>query len=361
VARCSWNSLELCSAPITHGLLKYADTDSPFLIGTNWSRGLIYGATLTLPSPNANILIAALALFVGFTGAKSWSILCFVAHQFGVTRRPRDGVYHQLQATLRNNGSDLGTVWEVMNIAWSWSLAPRSRSFRKVFGILFIGLLHFVLFAAAGLLASRLITLGDEVLVQSANCGEWLPDNISNSSDPERALFDWATWQTVNADLAGQYFRDCLSGSQQSTEVQSSPECNFFKTIELPYVTTYSVPCPFSEEMCLGPINNSVTFDTGLLDSCIHLGINAEMKNRVQLRKAMSCSPIATQGFVQDGNATLLNGHLVNFTAVFYGPGDPPIELPGTDSEMVANSTALIEKQNLDFFPSVGTQFYTFM
>jgi hypothetical protein len=301
-------------------------------------------------------------MFVGLAGAKSWSILCFILHQSGVTRRPRDGVYHQLQVALRNNGGDLATMWEVINIASVWSvwLSPRSRSFRKIVGLLILGFFHVVLFAAAGLLASRLTTLGNEVLVRSPNCGQWTSDFIANSSDPGRALYDYATHMTENADLSAQYFRDCLSGSQSSAEIESSTECNVFKSSSISYNTTNNVPCPFSDEMCLGPINSSVKFDTGLLDSTNHFGINADKKYRVQLRKTMTCSPITTQGFVQNGSATLNDGHVSNFTATLYGPQKSPNGLPGVTSALIANSTVLIEQQNVDMLPSKGSQYYTF-
>jgi hypothetical protein len=301
-------------------------------------------------------------MFVGFTSARSWSILCFLLHQSDAARRPRDGVYHQLQATLRNNGTDSETLWEAMKIAWSWSiwLSPRSKSFRKLLSLLILGLLHAVLFAAAGLLSSRLTTLGNEVLVRSSNCGQWSTDILANSSDSERAMFDYGTHLTVNAELSDQYIGDCLSGSQSDTQIQSSTECNVFKTLKLPYTTIRNVTCPFAEEMCLGPSNSSVTFDTELLDSSSHLGINAVKKNRVQLRKAMTCSPITTKGFVQNGNVTLNDGHFTNFTAALYGPSRSPNSLPGVDSELVTISTTLIEKQDIDILPSHGTQYYTF-
>ncbi|KAE9363828.1 hypothetical protein N431DRAFT_564404 [Stipitochalara longipes BDJ] len=331
------------------------------LIGTNWSQGRVYGATLTLHTTNAAILIAALAMFVGFTSAKSWSILCFALHQIGVTRRPRDGVYHQLQATLRNSGTEFETTWEVMKIAWAWSirLSPRLKSSRKAIGLLLLGLLHAFLFAAAGLFASRLTTFGNEVLVRSDNCGQWSFDIIDNSSDPTRALYDYATHLTNNAELSAQYFEDCLSDTQSTTEVRSSTQCNVFKTLQLPYTTTRNDSCPFAEDMCLGPINSSVTFDTGLLDSSTHLGINAAKKYRVQLRKTMTCSPITTKGFVQNGNVTLNDGHFINITAALYGPQGSPNALPDVVSELVANSTVIIEKQDADFL-SNNAQYYTF-
>jgi hypothetical protein len=110
--------------------------------------------------------------------------------------------------------------------------------------------------------------------------------------------------------------------------------------------------------MCLGPVNGSVTFDTGLLDSSKHLGINARIKDTVQVRKTMTCSPITTKGFVQKGNVTLNDGHFINITAALYGPQGSPNALPGVVSELVANSTIIIEKQEADFL-SINAQYYT--
>jgi hypothetical protein len=111
--------------------------------------------------------------------------------------------------------------------------------------------------------------------------------------------------------------------------------------------------------MCLGPVNGSVFFDTGLLDSSNHLGINARIKDTVQVRKTMTCSPITTKGFVQNGNVTLNDGHFINITAALYGPQGSPNALPDVVSELVANSTVIVEKQDADFLAN-NAQYYTF-
>jgi hypothetical protein len=112
-------------------------------------------------------------------------------------------VYNQLQASSRNNATDFKTSWEAIKIAWSWPiwLSPHSKTFRKILDLLILGFVHAVMFAATGLLASRLTTLGNEVLVRSTNCGQWLPGIIAHSSDPKRALYEYSTHLAVNAEL----------------------------------------------------------------------------------------------------------------------------------------------------------------
>ncbi|KAE9375831.1 hypothetical protein N431DRAFT_370723 [Stipitochalara longipes BDJ] len=325
-------------------------TNSTVFIGTwvNWSRGRIYGSTLTLPAQNAAILIAALALFIRFTGTKLWSILCFVTHQLGTTRRPQDGMYHQLQATLRNNGSDAGTVWQVAKIAWIWR-APRSKSFRKSLSLMLLGIIHLMVFSAAGLLSFRLTTVQDEVLVRSLNCGPWFMNTSAPALLTLTELTDYKIHRNANFQLTKQYVQDCTNGSHSSTE------CSTFKSLGLNYVTTKHAPCPFSDEMCLGPPNTAASFDTGFIDSCLDLGINAEIEDRVQLRKTMTCSPITTNGFFQNGTFTL-DGQEYSYASLSYGRrnfSSVPDTIILPDSVPLENATFLLVNSSILLLPYI--------
>ena len=101
-------------------------------VWTNWSKGAISGSTLTLPVRDGSILIALLALFIQIAGTQSWSIFCFIAHQLRTSKNAKDGLYHQQQATLRNNSSDIATVWRLASISLAWR-SHGIRSTRKSF------------------------------------------------------------------------------------------------------------------------------------------------------------------------------------------------------------------------------------
>ncbi|KUJ23483.1 uncharacterized protein LY89DRAFT_777227 [Mollisia scopiformis] len=271
--------------------------NSTVYIGTwiNHSKGTFLGATLTLPNLHGLILISGLALFITFTSTRTWSILCFFVHQVGTTRRPRDGLYHQIQTTVRNNSSDLQSMWHLTKMAWRWG-SPRSRSFQKIVGIIILALAHLAIFTILGLLSSRLITHGDEVLVRAlSNCGSRdLTKNISDPDiDPSQAILDYSTHRTINAELTRQYVRDCYIGQQSSTE------CSSWKSTQLTYSTTRNASCPVSESMCLGPANGAVQFDTGLLDSCDDLG------------------------YVEDGKL-VFDGQRYNYSVGYYGVTEAP-------------------------------------
>lgn len=84
----------------------------PVYVGawTNWSRGRVLGATLTLSRRDADLLIAFTAFFVAFVATRVWRILCFAIHRFCSKKTPQNAIYHQHQVslTLYNKGSDQG-------------------------------------------------------------------------------------------------------------------------------------------------------------------------------------------------------------------------------------------------------------
>lgn len=170
------------------------------------------------------------------------------------------------------------------------------------------------MFGAAGVLSSHLATLGNEVLLAgSQSCGIWLEtasiDDYTNFA--ESNSFFVYTQDAIRS--SNQYVQDCLT--QQGT----LPECDTFKRVQLNWTSNVDAQCPFASDLCLGSLNNSLHFDTGLIDSREDLGINSNDKNRVQYRKTATCSPIDTQGYVFSYNSSQGNQSLTTYAA-YYGP-----------------------------------------
>ncbi|KAL5326516.1 hypothetical protein ACEPPN_004202 [Leptodophora sp. 'Broadleaf-Isolate-01'] len=278
-------------------------------VWTNWAKGSSEGRTLTLTTQNGTILIAALALFVSVAASQSWGMLSFFVHQLRATRKPQYGMHFQQQATLRNHGSPLVTVWQLSKISWAWR-SQSVGSFKNSIGLVILGTVYLMMFGAASVFSSRVATTSDEILVRSPNCGIWILS--ADMSSDFNQMTDFNVHQRVNADLSKSYVRDCLSG------YQSSPECNIFKKRDIPYLSRNNATCPFSAEMCLGAPNTSLRLDSTLLDSNHDLGINSEKKDRVQYRKVTTCSPVTTSGYTKNGSS-VLNGRGYNYTAAYYG------------------------------------------
>ncbi|CZR55165.1 uncharacterized protein PAC_05051 [Phialocephala subalpina] len=270
-------------------------TNATVFVGlwTDWSKGRILGPTLTLPIRDGNILISVISLFIQLTGGQSWSILCFIVHQLRTTRKEQDGLYYQQQATLRNNASDAGTAWKLAKI----------------------GLFHVLLFAAAGTLSSHIITVGNDVLLATnPSCGLWNSFSIVNESQFVEAV-DLTLNQRNTLAFSNQYVQNCLGGSK------SSPACNTFRTPQLNWTFVTDAPCPFQDDICLGPTNGTLQINTGYIDSRDDLGINGDDTHRIQYRKQATCMPLVTDGYLELGNSSR-DGMNFTYEAAFYGPNN---------------------------------------
>jgi hypothetical protein len=88
---------------------------------------------------------------------------------------------------------------------------------------------------------------------------------------------------------------------------------------------------------------------TGLLDSREHFGINGQDKDRVQVRRSATCSPITTDGYMKSGTSSIayhsFNNHsnagliTFNYTAAFYGDSNENHTLYGLDDPALDNTT----------------------
>jgi hypothetical protein len=75
--------------------------DTAIYLGTwtNWSRGPIFGSTLTTTKDVGNLLIAFTAFFVAIVATRFWRICCLLLHMYLSTSEPRDAIHHQRQVS----------------------------------------------------------------------------------------------------------------------------------------------------------------------------------------------------------------------------------------------------------------------
>jgi hypothetical protein len=190
-------------------------------------------------------------------------------------------MHHQQQAVLGNNTSDINTLWQ----------------FTK------IGVVHLLVFGAASILASHITTVGNEVLVaQNPNCGPWDPNFDRESAENQELTVIYESYLKMGLEASREYVMTCIM------EPQSLPECNAFKSLQINWTST-NVPFPF-HGLCLGPANGSLYMDTGLIDSRDDLGINAQDRDRVQIRRNATCIPITTQGYTMTVKVSRSTGRI---------------------------------------------------
>lgn len=265
-------------SPLSNGLLTQSTIHKGVWI--NWSQGYVRGATLTTTTTGGAILVAFLALFIQFTGTQLWGISRFTIHQTRVSKRPRDGLYHQQQAILRNFApADAAKVF--VQAGWAWRSKTRNPAKRSV-PLALVALAYTITFLLAAILSATASTSqGDEVLVSSPYCGQ-----INFQSPNLTAVFNIINaYETKSLSDSASYARSCYASEGTGRTWQ---DCSTFPVPKLPTTQT-NASCPLQTDICTA---QSIQLDTGLMDTNIFFGINAPPKDRLAFRKVTSCAPI---------------------------------------------------------------------
>ncbi|XXG93941.1 hypothetical protein Hte_000191 [Hypoxylon texense] len=261
-------------------------------VWTNWSRGSIFGSTLTMQREHGNLLIAFTASFIGFVAARFWKILCLGFHRFWSTPKPQHTLYHQRQIILRNSSAPEASLLSLARLLWAWRRLPVQRLALVAF-LALAALASLSGFTVAGGFSSSISTAaGNEVLLNGNNCGIVAP--LVNLSE--------ATVQDAEADIrrASVQVNDALNYAQQcygETNELGDADCNRFVVGNLTTATTNDrAGCPFQDSICRATGSN-LELDTGYLDSNDDLGLNAPEDQRFAMRYVMHCAPLKTEGY----------------------------------------------------------------
>lgn len=137
---------------------------------TNWSRGKVMGATLTLGRSDGSLLIAFTAIFIGIVTGRLWRLACYIFHRCYSTSQPRDALHHQRQAILRNSSSAASSLYTFLHLIWAWRNITR-HPFLRVLPILVTAVLCIIGFTVVGGFSSQISSaLKNEVLLNGTNC-----------------------------------------------------------------------------------------------------------------------------------------------------------------------------------------------
>ncbi|KAG8164825.1 hypothetical protein KVR01_005100 [Diaporthe batatas] len=272
-------------------------------VWTNWSRGRIMGATLTLSRKDGNYLLSFTAVFISLVSTRFWRILCFIAHKRFSTSEPRDALHHQRQAILRNSASALASLWTLSQLVWTWRKVA-DRLLSRAMPLVFTAVLCAAAFTLAGGFSSQLSTgIGNEVLLDGSHCGIVSPV-VNGSGNPE------LTYAANSLFNAANYAQQCYVNTSRAFD------CTKFVQPRLTSFIDRNAPCPFDSSVCRSNDSN-IYMDTGHIDTSKLLGINSPASQRILYRSTLQCAPLKTGNYSR--NIALPSG---NFTRYYYGPSN---------------------------------------
>ncbi|KAI6777700.1 uncharacterized protein J7T54_005369 [Emericellopsis cladophorae] len=261
--------------------------DTGFHVWTNWSEGRILGATITLSARDGALLLSAIAVFVAWVTSQLWILIRFAIHQHlarRVCQVPRDGLYFQQRAILRNAAVPTQALLQFLGQAWYWR---RAEGIDRLFGrTLPMALLAIGFSIAAALLSifSSLVSssAGDFRLLVPSSCGLYGLDPsappLSSALGEIDARFN---------DAAAVYENRCYNES-----LRDSSLCQEFPVPSLAWESMGEQPCPFGSLCSARTDGMAYRVSSAKMDSHQHLGMNTPPSDRVQYQRQLTCAPL---------------------------------------------------------------------
>ncbi|KAI1428826.1 hypothetical protein F5Y12DRAFT_782402 [Xylaria sp. FL1777] len=271
----------------------------------NWSRGPIFGATLTLTQRDGSLVIAFAAFFVTLVASRVWRVICISCHQVSSSSKPEDAPYHQLQIILRNSPSPQSALWKLVRLGWGHKGASMRKLGRTIAPVS-LALICLAGFAGVTFVLPLLsASVGNEVLLRPGQCGEIdYAALLSNLTEYHELGLPLITNAINNAE---NYAQQCYSNSSGTLG------CTGFIKDRIPSVVQLNAECPFNETVCRNKTSN-LFLDTGYIDSHNYMGLNMPVKDRLSYRRTLQCAPLVTKDFT-----TTWQSSAGNFTRYHHG------------------------------------------
>jgi hypothetical protein len=260
------------------------------------SRSWIHGNILTMTPQTAKILTAILALLVQLAGSQLWHICQVALHQQRATDDMRDPIYWLVQVVLRNVHTALEAFTQFFFISWAWRHQQPARSLSRCRWLIIWPLIHIVIFTLLGIFVSNFLDAGDRVLSRSSHCGTYNETYIESTGDsttigmPNQVAVEWRAYLQTRYSRSQHYFERCSS---------LPSGCDDLPHQLMSWSARREDTCPFSPGLCSSAVK-TMRFDTGLLSSNEHFGINSRDSDRVLFRKVTTCTPLNSTRYISD-------------------------------------------------------------
>lgn len=208
-------------------------------------------------------------------------------------------------------------MWQFLLIGFAWRGRARSVATRS-WKFALTAALNISVFAVAGIFSSRVASTNSDVLLVEGRCGSFLRPDGPNPGLPNNTV-DPTTRTDYNSYNKGMMLKSSHYASNCYGSSANLGSCVPFGRKWINWTTSTSDSCPFEPDICRN--RTSVRFDTGVIDSALHLGINTKKEDRVGYRRVMECAPLGTDGFM----SRWLNGSSPELAALGW-EGPPGID-----------------------------------
>ncbi|KAI0185462.1 hypothetical protein EV127DRAFT_503014 [Xylaria flabelliformis] len=227
-------------------------------IWTNWSRGPVFGPTLTLRRRDGGLLIA-------FTAS-----------------------------ILRNSSNTQSSIVQLTGLVWA-NRVDKRKIFRPILTFL-LAVVYAVAFSVAGGFSSQISTaVGTDVLIKSKNCG-WNDHGLRNLPD---VTFLSAAFVAEQVSIAANYAQQCYSNNTAGIL-----DCGRLVAKRIPSQIDTQAVCPFEDGVCRDSSAN-LLIDSGYMDSQDHFGLNTPQNEKILTRYLLHCAPMKTQGYSSRMHTTI--------------------------------------------------------
>lgn len=260
------------------------------------SMSWLSGNKLTLGPQMAKVLSSVLALLVQIAGAQLWHICQVAVHQLRTTDQPRDPMYWMLQVVLRNVDTALSALTRFTCMTWAWRKRSSTKSLPTCRWLILWPSVHIASIYSLGVFVSYFLDAGSRMLSRSPYCGFYDMDYVASFPDsrtvgmPDQATVEWRAYMQTRLSRTQHYYEFC--GALPSG-------CRDLPYQHIPWSTSREPDCPFDSSLC-HPDVQAMKFDTGLLSSHEHFGINSQSSDRIYFRKVMTCTPLNITGYTTD-------------------------------------------------------------
>ncbi|KAI0532332.1 hypothetical protein GGR58DRAFT_523304 [Xylaria digitata] len=163
-------------------------------------------------------------------------------------------------------------------------------------------------------------TTDNEVLIQSAGCGYvYLGGG---------RFFDIIAYNSKKINSAANYAQQCYSNQDHQFD------CDHFVKERIIGNIDNNATCPFNSTVCLNESGN-IRIDSGFINSHLHLGLNAPIKERILWRNVLHCAPLTTANFTSLDTESQPNNVLFHYgnMSTLSGRVDYMFRVPDLDSQ----------------------------